>query len=170
MDRISLLHQSKNSFSQLKNLLAQIQSRTLIRSTIFFSQCTRLRVNTHMRIRTRGIIRSDNGERFSRCYRSTVHRIYEISHGGENAKATVIRPQESSPLPYVDTYICTVCDVYNRERARTEIWIILSCDCPCGDPIKIRIAFRTVVRDREQCRVPNTLRGIISAFFFFFFL
>lgn len=64
-------------------------------------------------------------------WQDALHRIYEISYGGENAKATVIRPQE---LPLERRrYVCTS-DVYNRAW---EIWIILSCDCPCGGPIKI---------------------------------
>lgn len=38
-------------------------------------------------------------------WQDALHRIYEVFHGGENAKATVIRPQELPPFSEVGMYV-----------------------------------------------------------------
>lgn len=123
-------------------------------------------------MRTCKIVKLDNRRRgsiLSRCYRGKARRTVFTRY------PTVVKmlKQQLSALKsrpfllHVAVCVCAMCGVYNRARA--EIWIILSCDCPCGDPIKIRVAFRTIARDRERWRTPDTLRGLPPEFYIFFF-
>lgn len=75
------------------------------------------------------------------------------TQGGENAKATVIResyPSAMSVCMYVCMYVSSGAHI-----TAWEIWIILSCDCPCGDPIKIRVDFRTTACNRKKWQAPG---------------
>lgn len=116
----------------------------------------------------------------SRCYRGKT-RCTEFTgypDGSENAKATVIHPPEATlpppPLPFFTApffrivSLCTYRAVYITERA--EIWIILSCDCPRGDPIKIRSSFPNDERLRENGELRISFEGerwgIIARIFF----
>lgn len=105
----------------------------------------------------------------SRCYRGKT-RCTEFTRYSTVVK--MLKQQLSAPRSYplsaksVCMYICILNGVYNGVW---EIRITLSCDCPCGDPIKIRIASRTTTRNREKWSSRIFFSYLPSFFFCFFF-
>jgi hypothetical protein len=120
--------------------------------TEMFRSCSRYNfINAHIYASMhthvhKHVVTSDN-RMVSRCYRGKT-RCTEFTRYPTVVK--MLKQQLSAPENYPPaTSVCVYVpsSVYSKVW---KMWIILSCDCPCGDSIKIRVAFRTTVQDRKE--------------------